>query len=125
METNDIRDRFERHEREIAENRHGLANTKQVFEIKLQQVVASLDELKNILKWAGGIIVTLMISFMSWSALQQYNANESQKRDLQQQLTLIKNQEDADAERQQLLDQLRKELSPGASITPVTPSGGR
>lgn len=125
MQPEEIRDRFDRHEREIAENRHGLNNTKQVFELKLERVVASLEELKNILKWAGGIIVTLMISFMSWSALQQYDANEAQKRDLQQQLDILQKQEDADTDRQRLLEQLRKDLDAGATITPVTPESGR
>ena len=108
-------------ERESAEHRHGLINTKQIFQIKLDQVVTSLDELKNILKWAGGLIVTLMISFMSWSALQQYNANETQKRDLQQQITLIKSQEQADIQRTDILEELRKDLDSGATVTTTPP----
>jgi hypothetical protein len=121
-----FQDRLTQAERDIADNRHNINNTKQIFEIRLGQVVSSIEELKNILKWAGGLIVTLMISFMSWSALQQYNANEAQKRDLQHQITLIKSQETAEQDRQRILQELRKDLdNAGGTVTTVPSDGGR
>lgn len=120
-----IHDRLNKHEREIADNRHGIVNAKEVFEIKLTQVASSIDELKNILKWAGGLIVTLMISFMTWSALQQFNANEAQKADLQQQLDIIKSQETAQKDREEMLRQLQKDLGASGTVTSVPANGGR
>lgn len=119
-----IHERLNRHEREIADNRHGITNAKEVFEIKLSQVVSSIEELKNILKWAGGLIVTLMISFMTWSALQQYNANESQKKELQQQVDLLRSQDQANSDRQRILQELQKDLGPSGTVTPVTTNSG-
>jgi hypothetical protein len=119
-----MQDMLERHDREIAENRHGLTGTKQVFDIRFGQVMESIEELKSILKWAGGLIVTLMISFMSWSALQQYNANETQKADLQQQIKMIESQDQAAKDRERLIKDLREDLGTGGTITSNTASGG-
>jgi hypothetical protein len=118
-------ERLNKHEREIADNRHNINGNQALVDIRLKQVATSIDELKNILKWAGGLVITLMISFMSWSALQQYNANESQKEDLKQQIELIKNTEQADKDRAAILDQLRKDLGASGTITTDPPSGGR
>lgn len=122
---NDLENRVTQHDREIAEQRHALKNSNSVFEIKLQQVVTSLAELKRVMQWAGGLIVTLMISFMSWSALQQYNTNERQKDELAQQIRLIQSQEQAAKDREAILRQLREELDSGGTITPVTSGGSR
>lgn len=120
-----IRDRLSRAEMDIADNRHGIVNAKEVFEIKLGQVATSIEELKNILKWAGGLIVTLMISFMTWSALQQYNANEAQKADLQQQVDIIKSQETAQKDREEMLRQLQKDLGTSGTVSTVTTNSVR
>lgn len=121
----DLENRITQHDREIAEQRHELKNAKTVFELKLQQVVNSLDELKRIMKWAGGMIVTLMISFMSWSALQQYNSNERQKDELAQQIRLIQNQEQATKDREAILRQLRDDLSASGAEATVTTDSSR
>lgn len=51
-----------------------------------QAVVASVSKLYTGLCWAAGLLVPIFLSFLGWSLLQQINANEAQKRDLQQQL---------------------------------------
>lgn len=122
---NDLENRVTQHDREIAEQRHALKNSNSVFEIKLQQVVTSLAELKRVMQWAGGLIVTLMISFMSWSALQQYNTNERQKDELAQQIRLIQSQEQAAKDREAILRQLREELDASGTVTTIPPSGSR
>jgi len=55
------------------------------------------DRLESILKWAGGLIVMLFISTLTWSLAQQYNANEAQKKDMQQQIQLMQEQQQAAA----------------------------
>src|SRR5688500_10391695 len=120
-EISTMQERLNKHEREIAENRHNINGNAQIFDIRLGQITKSIEELKNILKWAGGLIITLMISFMSWSALQQYNANEEQKRDLENQIQIIQGNEKAERDRQRILKELREELVSGGTIT-TTPS---
>lgn len=121
-----MREKLEKHERDIAENAHGLKSARQVLDIKLEQLTSDIQDLKNALKWAGGLIISLMISFMAWAALQQYNANEQQKNDLQQQVNLLKSQDEASRDRNAILDQLKTDSTqPGAAKTTVTPVGGR
>lgn len=108
MDEKDVQTMLNKHEREIAENRHGLANARQILDIQLAQLTKDIGELKNALKWAGGLIISLMISFMGWAALQQYNANEEQKRNLQEQVNILASQEKADEDRQRIIDQLAR-----------------
>jgi DNA repair exonuclease SbcCD ATPase subunit len=124
-EFNAATERLTKAEREIADNRHAINNNQTVFDIRLGQISKSIEELKNILKWAGGLIVTLMISFMSWSALQQYNANETQKRDLQNQVELLRSNQNADKDREKILRELRRDLDASGTITTIPPSSGR
>lgn len=56
-------------------------------------VVANLARLENALKWAGSIIISLMLTVLGWAVVQQINANEAQKKDMQQQLELLQAQE--------------------------------
>lgn len=53
------------------------------------------DRLESILKWAGGLILMLFLSTLTWSLTQQYNANEQAKKDLEQQIEMLKEQERA------------------------------
>lgn len=56
-------------------------------------VLANIARLESALKWAGGIIVSLTLTVLGWALLQQFNANEAQKKDLQQQLDLLRAQQ--------------------------------
>ena len=92
---------------EVADVRHELANHKMVTEIKLDGLMRIVAELKSQLKWAGVLIVTLFLSTLTWSLTQQYNANEAQKKDMQQQLDILRAQERArNASRAEILSRL-------------------
>lgn len=109
----------------VGDVRHDLANHQQKVEYQLQlldqagearhtKLAENFNELKNVLKWAGGLVVSIMLSFMAWALLQQYNSNESQKKELQTQLNLLKEQDRARAEyRAEVLSR----LPPGATET--------
>ncbi|MGN6819309.1 MAG: hypothetical protein ACTHJR_11635 [Sphingomonas sp.] len=66
---------LERHEAECAQ--------------RYQRLDEGLDRVEGIIKWAGGLIVTLIISVLGWALVQQWNANEAQKRDLQQKIEMM------------------------------------
>lgn len=94
--------------REVADVRHELRNHKAVAEIKAENlkkevdskaidVKASIDEVRSLMKWAGSLIITLIIGVLGWSLVQQYQANEQQKNDLEQQLRLLQEQDQARA----------------------------
>lgn len=118
-----MREKLATHEREIAENRHKINNLVMVTDLKLEKISGDITELKNALKWAGGLIISLMLSFMAWAALQQYNANETQKRELQEQVKLLQSQEQAQADRARILQELQRTSGSvsGGSEAPVTP----
>lgn len=93
--------------RQIARDaKHAASNHAQLMDIKIDNLAkelrAQLTRLENILKWAGSLLVTLFISTLVWSLTQQYNANESQKRDLQQQVQLLEAQQRANAAQAEL-----------------------
>jgi hypothetical protein len=103
----DIETRLAAAERQTAENRHEIANARQVIEIRLTQLGTNIQELRGALKWAGGLIISLMLSFMGWAALQQYNANEQQKKDLETQVQLLEREDKAANDRDRILRELR------------------
>jgi hypothetical protein len=115
----ELRDKVASLELATAENRHALANSRQILDVKLDKITGDITDLKNALKWAGGLIISLMLSFMAWAALQQYNANESQKKDLQEQVSLLKTQDQAAKERDMILKQIQAQQ--GGSIVRIDP----
>jgi hypothetical protein len=83
------------------ETRHLLNNHIQITQYKLESLEKAGEErhdvltgmvtrLESALKWAGGLLISLILTVLGWSLLQQVNANESQKKDVQQQLDLMK-----------------------------------
>lgn len=82
----------------------------QKIEIKHNETNGKVDELKSFLKWVGSLIVTLFLATLSWSLAQQYNSNESTKKDLQAQVELLREQQRNSAaariDRQTILDRL-------------------
>jgi hypothetical protein len=52
-----------------------------------------IDEIKNAIKWAGSLIITLMITVLGWAVVQQLNANEAQKDEMRRQIILLQQQE--------------------------------
>lgn len=128
------RDWLLRHDHEIGENRADREINKLKFENlkthvdeKMAELNKSIEELKSILKWAGGLIVSLMISFMAWALLQQYNANEQAKTDLKQQVEILRQNKEAVSSRGRLQatqERIEESLSPTgtAEATPRTDS---
>jgi len=115
----------------VADIRHDLANHQQKVEYQFQlmeqgnvsrhqKLAEIVGEMKNMLKWAGGLVVSIMLSFMAWALLQQYNSNESQKKELQTQLNLLKEQ---DRQRVEYRQEVLSRLPPSASETPHTTAG--
>lgn len=117
----ELRDKVGRHEAQIAENKTGLSTARELIDVKLTQITDDIKEVKSALKWAGGLIISLMISFMAWAALQQYNANETQKADLQKQVNLLKTQDEASKERDAILRQLQKNGATFENATSKSP----
>jgi cytoskeletal protein RodZ len=90
-------------------------------EEKHKAVLDVIGELKSILKWAGGLVVMLFISTLTWSLAQQYSANEAQKKDMQQQLDILREQERArNANRAEILSRLPAPSTPEAASSPVS-----
>lgn len=102
---------------------HQLRNHITVTDIKLQNLEKKIDShhedqngklerLESILKWAGGLIVMLFLSTLTWSLAQQYNANESSKQEMSQQIELLKQQQRTEAaakiDRQQIIEHLTR-----------------
>jgi len=117
----DQREELSETKTKVTEIRHDLANHQQKVEYQFKlldqsgearhnKLAESFAELKNMLKWAGGLVVSIMLSFMAWALLQQYNSNETQKKDLQTQLNLLKSQEQ---ERTQYRQEVLSRLPPG------------
>lgn len=113
---------------------HSLKNHIQVTGIKLDILDKRITDTHNdtnnqigrvesMLKWAGSLIVMLFISALGWSLAQQYNANESTKKDLQAQVELLREQQRnsmaARADRAQILSRLP---ASGAETTGATDS---
>jgi len=89
-------------------------------EEKHKAVLDVIGELKSILKWAGGLVVMLFISTLTWSLAQQYSANEAQKKDMQQQLDILREQERArNANRAEILSRLPAASTPEAASAPL------
>lgn len=86
----------------------------QTAESRHRNLAENFAELKNALKWALGLIVSIIISFASWALLQQYNANEAQKKDMQQQIDLLRAQE---------INHGLRSPQPGAAEAPNPPVG--
>jgi hypothetical protein len=69
----------------------------QKTELQLDQVTSLVRMVVSILKWAGGLIVSLLLTVLGWSVVQQFNANEAQKHDLQRQIQLLSAQREVEA----------------------------
>ena len=85
---------------------HAVANFRAVTEVRLtgidkkiedthKETNEKIDKIESAIKWAGGLIVSLVLSVLGWAVLQQINANESQKKEMAQQIELLKQQESA------------------------------
>jgi cytoskeletal protein RodZ len=102
---------------------HAVANFRMVTEGEFKLVNAKIetthkdtgekiDKIESAIKWAGGLIVSLMLTVLGWAVLQQINANESQKKEMAQQIELLQQQENA---RVQARSEILSRLPPGTT----------
>jgi len=132
--------------KEVAEVRHELRNHIAVYEIKHENLktdvkgkhdtlkseltgehaslTKALDEIKSLMKWAGSLIITLIIGVLGWSLVQQYQANEQQKRELEQQIRLLQEQERTRVIAEQNRDRLNEAAQSGQSTGSQRPAQG-
>ncbi len=101
---------------------HDLNNLRMVTDLKLTGIEKTVNEMKAQQKWFIGLVVMLFISTLTWSLAQQYSANEAQKKDMAQQIELLKEQERArNATRSEVLSRLPPS---GSETTGSTTTGG-
>jgi len=81
------------------ETRQLLDNHVSLTEVKLTNMEKSIGRIESALKWAGGLIVSLLLTVLGWAVIQQINANESQKNELRQQQILLQQQLQQEHER--------------------------
>lgn len=85
---------------------HAVANFRAVTEVQLRQLDtkidtthaetnSKIDKIEGAIKWAGGIIISLMLAVIGWAVTQTLSANESQSKEMKQQIELLKQQESA------------------------------
>lgn len=65
------------------------------FEVKHGELARSLSKIESLLKWAGSLIISLILGVLGWSLLQQITNNAQQQKDLQAQIKLLEQQERA------------------------------
>jgi hypothetical protein len=61
----------------------------QVCAERYAHIHASISRIEGVMKWVGGVIITLILAVLGWSLTQQYNANEAQKRALEDRIELL------------------------------------
>jgi cytoskeletal protein RodZ len=66
-----------------------LAEHRAASEVQLNSLKTSVTEIKSMLTWIGGVIISLIIGVLGWSLVQQFAANEAQKTALQLQITQL------------------------------------
>lgn len=87
---------------------HAIANFRAVTEVELRLINTKIetthnetnekiDKIESAIKWAGGLIVSLMLTVLGWAVVQQLNANEATKKDMSQQIKILEQQEAARA----------------------------
>jgi hypothetical protein len=85
---------------------HAVANFRAVTEVQLRQLDTKIDtthqetngkidKIEAAIKWAGGLIISLMLAVIGWAVTQTLSANESQSKEMKQQIELLKQQESA------------------------------
>lgn len=66
-----------------------LAEREKLHDERHTALQASVQELKTMVTWIGGVMISLIIGVLGWSLAQQYNANEAQKKALQDQIVQL------------------------------------
>lgn len=98
----------------VRDTRHELTQHRQATEIHLAHIERQIedsakntnmkiDRVESVIKWAGSLLVTLLLSVLGWSVVQQITANQMQQQELKRQIELLEAQEQV------------RVLTPGAS----------
>lgn len=82
-------------------------------------VTEKVEEIRKAILWAGGLVISIMLSVLGWAVLQQISANEAQKQELQQQIKLLQ-----ETDRARLLQLENDQLSASAAETAGSTLGG-
>lgn len=115
---------------EVRDVRHELNNHVQTTELHLsgleksiesnhKAVTEKVEDIRKAILWAGGLVISIMLSVLGWAVLQQISANEAQKQELQQQIRLLQ-----ESDRARLLQQQNDELSARAAEAVGSSVGG-
>lgn len=97
---------------------HAVNNLAQTTGIQIRNVETKIDRLESGLKWAGGLIVSLVLTVLGWAVVQQINANEAQKKEMAQQIELLQQQERARVQaRSEILSRLPPAGAAEAALT--------
>lgn len=66
-----------------------LDEREKLHEERNASLVASVKEIKSILTWVGGTMISMILAVLAWSLIQQYNANDAQQKALQEQIVAL------------------------------------
>lgn len=74
------------------QNARDIENHEEICAERYAGIHASMGEIKNILKWAGGTLFSIIISLLAWLALQQFNANDQARKSAETKIELLEKQ---------------------------------
>lgn len=75
------------------ETRQLLNTHESLTEVHLKTLAEKISSIEKAIKWAGTLIVSIMLTVLGWAVTQQISANESQKNELKQQVLLLEQQQ--------------------------------
>lgn len=116
---------------DVRDVQHKLNGHMQTTEIHLKNLETSMatnhkamadkvEDIRKAILWAGGIVISVMLSVLGWAVLQQINANEAQKQGMEDQIRILQ-----ESERARALQERNDELtSSAAEASGVTVSRG-
>lgn len=84
----------------------------------IQAVKEQMTRFEQVLKYVGGLMISLILSVLAWSLTQQYSANEAQQRTNQQQIELLQ-----ERERSAQLEQQLNQSDPSGTQSTVASDG--
>lgn len=86
---------------------------------KITEVAKGNETILAILKWAGGLVVSLFLTCLGWLVLNTLSANDQAKKDMQTQIELLRQQESnrvaAREQTRESLEEIKSQLPAGAT----------
>lgn len=89
----DLTDRIEQAV-DLAKSAHARVDGhEELCALRYNNLLNNISRIENILKWAGSLIVTILIAVLGWLIVAQINNNEEEKKALEKQIEILeKNQ---------------------------------